>query len=190
MHEVLHYAAGMPGSYRYGKCQPCARAPPWNLYCDHTDSLSHRDTGWIQYYSADAQDVLDAIFIAYSVAEQALLPVMINVDAFYLTHTSEVLDVPDQDKVDTFLPPYQPPSKLDVDDPKTFGNVCGADLFTSIKYKRHRDMLSVETLWERTAAELQQQVQAMIPPVEAYRTQDAELGVMVWAPAPAPSVWP
>src|SRR5512136_644672 len=152
MHEMLHYAAGARVPVVMVNCNR-ALTPPWNLYCDHTDSLAQRDTGWVQYYCADVQDVLDAILIAYGVAEQALLPIMINMDAFYLTHTSEVLDVPDQEKVDIFLPPYQPSGKLNVDDPKTFGNVCGADLFTSIRYKRHCDTLSLEKLWDRTAAE-------------------------------------
>ena len=150
MHEMLHFTAGERVPVVMVNCNR-AMAPPWNLYCDHTDSLSQRDTGWIQYYCADAQDVLDAILIAYAVAEQALLPVMINLDAFYLTHTSEPLDVPDQETVDLFLPPYQASHKLDVDDPKTFSIVCGADLFSSIKYKRQCDTLAVARLWDQVA---------------------------------------
>ena len=82
-----------------------ALTPPWNLYCDHTDSLAQRDTGWLQYYCQDAQDVLDAIIIAYRVAESVLLPVMVNMDAFYLSHTTEAVQVPEQEEVDAFLPP-------------------------------------------------------------------------------------
>jgi len=174
MHEMLHYAAGARVPIVMVNCNR-ALAPPWNLYCDHTDSLAQRDTGWIQYYCADAQDVLDAVLIAYRVAEEALLPIMINMDAFYLTHTSEVLDVPDQGAVDAFLPPYQPESKLDVNDPRTFGNVCGADLYTSIKYKRHCDALSVEKLWDRTAAEFHDRLGRSHPSVETYRTEDADV---------------
>ena len=148
MHEMLHYAAGARVPVVMVNCNR-ALTPPWNLYCDHTDSLAQRDTGWVQYYCADVQDVLDSILIAYGVAEQAMLPVMINLDAFYLTHTSELLDVPDQEAVDAFLPPYQSSNQLDVSDPKTFGNVCGTDLFTSIKYKRYCDNLLVEKLWGR-----------------------------------------
>ncbi|MGB6065652.1 MAG: hypothetical protein WBG50_12660 [Desulfomonilaceae bacterium] len=177
MHEMLHYASGARCPVVMVNCNR-ALGPPWNLYCDHTDSLSQRDTGWIQYYCADAQDVLDAILIAYRVAEQALLPIMINMDGFYLTHTSEVLDVPDQEKVDAFLPPYQPSSKLNVDDPKTFGNVCGTDLFTSIKYKRHRDTLALEKLWDQMAAEYFRHFNRTHPAVEAYQTQDAELCII------------
>ena len=77
MHEMLHFTAGERVPVVMANCNR-AMAPPWNLYCDHTDSLSQRDTGWIQYYAADAQDVLDAILIAYAVAEEALLPVMVK----------------------------------------------------------------------------------------------------------------
>lgn len=177
MHEMLHYAAGARVPIVMVNCNR-ALAPPWNLYCDHTDSLAQRDTGWIQYYCADAQDALDAVLMAYRVGEQALLPIMINMDAFYLTHTSEVLEVPDQKTVDGFLPPYQPSNKLDVNDPKTFGNVCGADLYTSIKYKRHCDTLSLETLWNRTAIEFRSHFNRSHPSVDAYQTEDADVCII------------
>ena len=177
MHEMLHYAAGARVPVVMVNCNR-ALTPPWNLYCDHTDSLAQRDTGWVQYYCANVQDVLDAILIAYAVAEQALLPVMINVDAFFLTHTSEILEVPDQNAVDDFLPPFRPEHRLDVDDPKTFGNVCGADLFTSIKFKRHCDTLSLEKLWDKTAVEFQGHFNRSHTAVEAYRTEDADVCIL------------
>lgn len=177
MHEMLHYTAGERVPVVMVNCNRALGAP-WNLYCDHTDSLSQRDTGWIQYYCADAQDVLDSILIAYAVAEQALLPVMINLDAFYLTHTSELLDVPDQETVDLFLPPYRALSKLDTDDPKTFSIVCGADLFSSIKYKRQRDTLAVARLWDQVAERYNSHFNRLHPTVEAYRMEDADLCIV------------
>ena len=174
MHEVLHYAAGMRLPIVMVNANR-ALAPPWNLYCDHTDSLAQRDTGWLQYYCDNVQNVLDSILIAYSVAERALLPVMINMDAFYLTHTSEQIDIPDPDDVDRFLKPFRPTSKLDVDNPKTFGNVCGSDLYMAIKFKRHQDMLNQERLWEEAAAEYSKCFKRFCPPVESYRTQDADI---------------
>lgn len=174
MHEVLHYAAGMRLPIVMVNANR-ALAPPWNLYCDHTDSLAQRDTGWMQYYCDNVQNVLDTILIAYRVAEEARLPVMINMDAFYLTHTSEQIDIPDQDEVDLFLKPFRPTSRLDVDNPKTFGNVCGSDLYMAIKFKRHQDMLDQERLWEAAAAEYNKYFRRFCPPVEAYRTQDADI---------------
>lgn len=177
MHEMLHYTAGERAPVVMVNCNRALGAP-WNLYCDHTDSLSQRDTGWIQYYCASSQDVLDAILIAYAVAEQALLPVMINLDAFYLTHTSELLDVPDQEAVDLFLPPYKALNKLDVDDPKTFSIVCGADLFSSIKYKRQCDTLAAVRLWDQMAERYNSHFNRLHPTVEAYRTEDADLCIV------------
>jgi pyruvate/2-oxoacid:ferredoxin oxidoreductase alpha subunit len=174
MHEMLHFTAGERVPVVMVNCNR-AMAPPWNLYCDHTDSLSQRDTGWIQYYCSDAQDVLDAILIAYAVAEQALLPVMINQDGFYLTHTSEPVDVPDQAAVDLFLPPYQAPFRLNVDDPKTYSIVCGSDLYSSIKYKRQADTLAVARLWDQVAERYNGNFNRLHKAVEAYRTEDADL---------------
>jgi pyruvate/2-oxoacid:ferredoxin oxidoreductase alpha subunit len=102
---------------------------------------------------------------------------MINMDAFYLTHTSELVDVPDQKEVDNFLPSYRPLDKLDTDDPKTFGNVCGTDLFASIKYRRHCDTLSVEKIWDRAATKFCGHFNRLHPTVEAYRTEDADVCV-------------
>jgi pyruvate/2-oxoacid:ferredoxin oxidoreductase alpha subunit len=177
MHEMLHYAAGARVPVVMANCNR-ALSPPWNLYCDHTDSLAQRDTGWVQYYCSNAQDVLDSILIAYAVAERAHLPIMINIDAFYLTHTSEILDVPDQEIVDDFLPPYRPSSKLDVKDPKTFGNVCGADLYSSIKYKRHCDTLSLERLWDQTAVRFADHFNRSHSSVESYQTEDADVCII------------
>lgn len=174
MHEMLHHAAGgrlpivMLNANR-------ALSPPWNLYCDHTDSLSQRDTGWIQYYCCDVQDVMDSTFIAYRVAEKVMLPVMINLDGFYLTHTSEVIDVPDQEEVDRYLPPYDPAEKVDVDNPSTYGCVCGADLFSSLKYRRQMDMLGVEQAWLEASEEFTRQFGRAHAPVQGYRLEDAEV---------------
>lgn len=177
MHEVLHYASGgrlpivMVNANR-------ALAPPWNLYCDHTDSLSQRDTGWIQYYCADVQDVMDAILIAYRVAEKVFLPVMVNLDAFYLTHTSEPVEVPEQASVDRFIPYFLPKDRLDVDNPKTIGNVCGADFYTSLKYKRQKKMLTVGQQWNEAAAVFENVFGRSRCVTESYRTEDAVLVII------------
>ncbi len=177
MHEMLHHASGgrlpivMVNANR-------ALSPPWNLYCDHTDSLSQRDTGWIQYYCSDAQDVLDGILISYKVAEKVMLPVMINLDAFYLTHTSEIVDVPQPDEVDAFLPPYVPETMVTVDAPSTYGNVCGSDWYASIKCRRQEDMLTVEKAWQREAEEFASRFGRLHPAVDTYLVEDAEVVIV------------
>jgi pyruvate/2-oxoacid:ferredoxin oxidoreductase alpha subunit len=95
---------------------------PWSIEPDLTDSMSQRDTGWIQLYCASAQEVLDTILCAYRIAETALLPVMVCEEGFLLSHTSEAVDVPDQGTVDAFIPELHPPEEwlLDPARPRTF----------------------------------------------------------------------
>ena len=95
---------------------------PWSLESDHSDSMSQRDTGWIQLYCSSAQEVLDDVLCAYRIAETAMLPVLICAEGFLLSHTAEVLDVPEQDAVDAFVPDFRAPDDwlLDPDRPRTF----------------------------------------------------------------------
>ena len=84
---------------------------PWSIEPDLTDSLSQRDTGWIQLYCASAQEVLDTVLCAYRIAESALLPVLVCLEGFLLSHTAEVVDVPTQEDVDAFVAPLRPPEE-------------------------------------------------------------------------------
>jgi pyruvate/2-oxoacid:ferredoxin oxidoreductase alpha subunit len=91
---------------------------PWSLEPDLADSMSQRDTGWIQLYCASAQELLDTVICAYRVAEQAMLPVLVCAEGFLVSHTAESVDVPEQAAVDEFLPPFRPPVDW-VLDPRT-----------------------------------------------------------------------
>ena len=91
---------------------------PWSLEPDLADSMSQRDTGWIQLYCSSAQELLDSVLCAYRVAEQAMLPVLVCAEGFLVSHTAEVVDVPEQGAVDEFLPPFTPPADW-VLDPRT-----------------------------------------------------------------------
>jgi pyruvate/2-oxoacid:ferredoxin oxidoreductase alpha subunit len=95
---------------------------PWSIEADLSDSMSQRDTGWIQLYCSSAQEVLDSVLCAYRVAETVLLPVMVCAEGFLLSHTSEVLDVPEQEAVDHFIPAWRPPEGwlLDPGSPRVF----------------------------------------------------------------------
>ena len=88
---------------------------PWSIEPDLTDAMSQRDTGWIQLYCTSAQEVLDSVLCAYRIAEIVELPVLVCAEGFLLSHTSEVLDVPDQDSVDAFLPELHPPDEWVLD---------------------------------------------------------------------------
>ncbi|MBM4333338.1 MAG: pyruvate ferredoxin oxidoreductase [Deltaproteobacteria bacterium] len=139
MHEMLHWTSGtrlpvvMVNANR-------AIGSPWNIWCDHSDSLSQRDTGWIQLYCQSAQEALDTVIQAYRIAEEVLLPVMVLEDGFFLSHTSDTVDVPEQKEVDAFLPPYRPRYKLDPADPHTFNIMADPALFISFKHEAQKAM--------------------------------------------------
>jgi pyruvate ferredoxin oxidoreductase alpha subunit len=98
---------------------------PWSLEPDLADSMSERDTGWIQLYCASAQELLDTVLCAYRVAEEAMLPVLVCAEGFLVSHTAEAVDVPSQEQVDAFLPPFRPPEQwlLDPRVPRAFNGL-------------------------------------------------------------------
>ena len=136
MHELLHYASGARAPIVMVNVNRTV-ASPWAFWPDQTDSLSQRDTGWIQYYVEDAQEALDSVLQAFRVAEQVLLPTMVNLDAFYVSHALEPVQVPQQALVDGYLPPFNPPHRFDTDKVESWGNVATQDM-----YYRHRQSLA------------------------------------------------
>jgi pyruvate/2-oxoacid:ferredoxin oxidoreductase alpha subunit len=119
MHELLHWAAGARLPIVLANANR-ALAAPWSIGTDHTDSLSQRDTGWLQFYCESCQECLDTTIQAFKIAEAVSLPVMINLDGFILTHTSEPVNIPEVDRVASYLPPFDPEYKLDVEEPWAF----------------------------------------------------------------------
>ena len=116
MHEVLHWAAGSRLPIVMANVNR-ALGPGWNIWADQTDSLAQRDTGWMQVYCEDVQEVVDTTLMAFKLAERVRLPMMVNLDAFFLSHTYEPVDLPEQAAVDAFLPPREPEDVLDPTDP-------------------------------------------------------------------------
>jgi len=139
MHEMLHWAAGARLPVVMVNVNR-AMAPGWNIWADQTDSLSQRDTGWIQIYVEDNQEVLDTVIQGYRLAEQVQLPVMVCYDAFFLSHTYEPVDIPDQALVDKYLPPYAPEYYLNPKDPRNFFALVMPDVFMEIRYKIQQAM--------------------------------------------------
>jgi pyruvate/2-oxoacid:ferredoxin oxidoreductase alpha subunit len=135
MHELLHYAAGARAPIVMANVNRTV-ASPWAFWPDQTDSLAQRDTGWIQFYVETAQEALDTVLQAYRVAEQALLPAMVNLDAFYVSHSLEPVSVPQQDLVDAYLPPFAPEHRLDTARGESWGNVVSQDMF----YRHRQDL--------------------------------------------------
>ena len=136
MHELLHWASGMRAPIVMGVVNR-AVAPPWNLGADHTDTMSQRDTGWIQFYAESNQEVLDTVLQAYRLAEDPAirLPVMVTEDAFYLSHTVEPVEVPDPDVVDRFLPARDARAILTPGVPARLGSFTGPDHYVEFRHQ-------------------------------------------------------
>jgi len=126
MHEMLHWVAGTRLPVVLA-CVNRAIGAPWNVLNDQQDSISQRDTGWIQIYARNNQEILDSVIQAYKIAEKTYLPVMVCYDGYILSHTEMPVEVPSQDAVDKYLPPYKPHTILDPANPRNYNLVTLAN---------------------------------------------------------------
>jgi pyruvate ferredoxin oxidoreductase alpha subunit len=152
-----------------------AIGPPINIWNDHSDSMSQRDSGWIQLYAEDNQEAVDMHVQAFRLAERLSLPVMVCMDGFILTHAFERVDMPTQEQVDVFLPPFEPRQLLDPAEPVTIGAMVGPDAFSEVKYLMHaKQRRALETIPE-LAAEFEHVFgRPSGGLVRGYRADDAE----------------
>jgi len=152
-----------------------ALAPAWSIFTDQQDSLSMRDTGWLQYYCADNQEVLDSTLLGYRIGEQLGLPVMVILDAFVLSHTSDQVYVPPVEAVREFLPKYEAPVKLDPDKPTTFAGLAAPGLYPSFRRKIDRALAKVPEVEAAADKEFAELFGRSYQPVTGYRTDDADI---------------
>ncbi|MBN2809248.1 MAG: pyruvate ferredoxin oxidoreductase [Deltaproteobacteria bacterium] len=164
MHEVLHWFAGARLPLVLVNANRALGAP-WNIWSDQSDSFSQRDTGWLQIYCETSQEALDTIIIAYKASEQLMLPIMVMIDGFILSHTMERLLIPDQQLVDDYLPAYQAPYRLDPDDPLTFGAAAQPDLFYELKKTFSETMSEAPTVLKNCEADFRQAFARAYSPV-------------------------
>jgi pyruvate/2-oxoacid:ferredoxin oxidoreductase alpha subunit len=122
MHELIHWAAGARLPVVLAAVNR-ALAPGWNIWADQNDTLSQRDTGWVQIYCENAQEVLDSTIQAFALAPRLSLPVMVVLDAFFLSHTAEPVSVPDEDELRGLIPSWEAPWRIDLDRPKAIGSL-------------------------------------------------------------------
>jgi pyruvate ferredoxin oxidoreductase alpha subunit len=152
---------------------------PINIWNDHSDSMSQRDSGWIQLYATDNQHAADLHVLAFRLAEQLSVPVMVCMDGFVLTHAVERVDVPEQSQVDSYLPPYVPRQVLDPADPYSIGAMVGPEAFTEVKYLAHRRIGSALDEIPELCAELEGRLGRPVPGLLApYRLDGAETVVV------------
>jgi pyruvate/2-oxoacid:ferredoxin oxidoreductase alpha subunit len=177
MHEVLHYAAGARAPIVMANINRTI-ASPWAFWPDQTDSLSQRDTGWIQLYVESAQEALDSVIQAFRIAERVLLPTMVNLDAFYVSHALEPVTLPPQELVDDYLPPYAPEHFLDPARGESWGNVVSQDMY----YRHRREIGVAMDRVPALAAEADREWYARTGRrwgvTESYRCEDAELVIV------------
>ena len=186
MHEQLHWAAGS----RLPIVMCCVNrgvGAPWTIFNDQQDSISQRDTGWIQIYCRNNQEILDTIIQAYRIAEEVYAPVMVCYDGFVLSHTMMPVDIPDSEKVRDFLPPYQAHTILSPEDPRTLnavlfpwrranseGVIC--DGYMEMRYKLQAALERSPAVIEETSRRFAEVFGRDHGGLSwGYRTEDAEL---------------
>ncbi len=177
MHEMLHWAAGARLPIVMADINR-AMGPPWSVWTDQNDSLAQRDTGWMQIYCESNQEVLDTVIQAYKVAEKVLMPAMLVLDAFVLSHTAEQVEIPDQALVDQYLPLYQPLYKLDAHSPRSFGALAPPDVYMELRYKMHQALEDAVEEWARADEEYEKLFGRRHGLIEPYRADDADLIVV------------
>lgn len=156
MHELLHWAAGMRTPIVMGVVNRSV-APPWSLGADHADTMSQRDTGWIQFYAESNQEVLDTVLQAYRLAEDPAirLPVMVTEDAFYLSHTVEPVEVPAPSLVDSFLPARDARAVLVPGVPVRLGSFTGPVEYVEFRREVAKAMERVPEAFQRIEKDYQ-----------------------------------
>jgi len=148
---------------------------PINIWNDHTDSMSQRDCGWIQLFAEDNQEALDLHILAFRLAEELSLPVMVCMDGFILTHAVERVDMPSQAQVDAYLPRFEPRQVLDPADPVSIGAMVGPEAFMEVRYLAHVKQMQALELIPAWATEFHRTFGREAGGlVRTYRTADAE----------------
>ena len=180
MAEVVFNFAGL----RLPLVMTCANraiSAPINIWNDQQDSVSLRDSGWIQLFAEDVQEAVDLHFIGYRISEDKsmMLPVMVCMDGFILTHGIETVDMPTQEQVDKFLPPYQPLYKLDPQDPISLGPLVDPDAYMETRYAIQKTQEEALDLIPRVTTEFAKvfgrQYNGL---VEEYRLKDADRAIV------------
>ena len=177
MHELLHWSAGARLPIVLVNVNR-SMAAPWSLGVDHNDSLSQRDTGCLQIYCETAQEVLDTVLIAFKLAEAVLLPILVCMDGFLLSHYSEPVEIPDQKEVNRFLPPRRARYKLDPRRPCTLGGGVNSQVLYQLRQQMQEDMDAVPARFDRICQQFNRQFGRRYRQVEVYKNKDADLALI------------
>ena len=177
MHEMLHWASGARLPIVLVNVNRALGAP-WNIWGDQSDSVSQRDTGWIQLYCENNQEVLDTILQAYLIAETVRLPVMVVLDAFVLSHTAEAVEIPSIEEVDSILPPFCPDYPIDTQEPRSYSVITTPDYFLEFRYKVQKAMEQVPEVAKKVDDEFKTRFGRGYGAIERYGKEGAEVLLM------------
>ena len=185
MHEQVQWAAGARLPIVMCVVNRAVGAP-WNVWNDQQDSISQRDTGWIQIYCADHQQIIDSVIKAFWLAEKVSIPIMVCYDGYILSHTFMPFDLPDQEKVDAFLPPFRPEYALNPDEPANLNTVTLPDVRIDVHGELAHGYMEIRYLLQEelrtslaVAAEAEKRFAQIFgrggdPYIEPYRCDDAD----------------
>ncbi len=173
MHELIHWSAGARLPIVLVDVNR-AMAPPWSIWSDQNDSLSQRDTGWIQLYCEHAQELFDAVVQAFALAAKVSIPVMVVSDAFFLSHTAESVSIPDASELAGLIPEWTAPWRIDPARPKAVGALAQPAEYERMRRQLADDHHAVLDDIEALAAEWRRRFGRGCGVLETYRSDDAD----------------
>lgn len=180
MHEVCGVAAGC----RLPIVMPVVNrslVAPWSLWCDHSDTMAERDTGWLQYYCANVQEIMDLMLCAYRIAEheEVMTPAMVCFDGFYLSHSMQRVDTPSDEEAWSFVKPYVRKNMyLDPKDVMFVNDLCPTVEHTEMKYQQMMGFENAASVTKEVFAEYEKSFGRKLQTVENYMLDDAEVAVV------------
>lgn len=153
---------------------------PINIWNDHSDIMSQRDSGWISLFAADGQETVDMMIQAFKIAEHrdVMLPVNVNLDGFQLTHVVEPMMLPDQKEVDRFLPSYKPYAALHPDNIVSMGALGMPDIFNEAAMAKDQALINSKKVILEVWKEWEEQFGRKYEPIGAYRMKGAEVALL------------
>ena len=185
MHEVFPIAAAFRAPIVFGLVNRCLGAPV-NIHCDHSDSMPERDSGWIQIYCEDAQEVYDSVLLATRLAEdpRVLTPVFVCQDGFITSHCYEPVELLADETVKRFVGERTAAYPLlDTDNPVSYGSFTMSEYYFEIKRNQMQGMYNVPEVYARLEKELAKETGRKYGLVESYRTEDADYVIVIMSSA-------
>lgn len=176
MHEIVFIASAMRLPIVMATANRALSAP-LNIWNDHSDIMAARDCGWVMLFCTNGQEALDSTIMAFKIAEdrRVLLPVMVNIDGFGLTHVVEPVEFPSQEEVDEFLPPYEPAYTLYPDKPVTMGAYAMPEIYTEAKYAQEAALINSKPVVAEVMEEFGRKFGRTYSPVVTYNAESPDV---------------